>query len=274
VRRQTLPGTILAGSVTGALLVVIVAPVVVLLLGSVLDTRLMGVSSEQWVKGSGGLVTFKWFAYVLRLYTPMILFSLRLAILSVVLCLAVGVPGGYVLAQKPFRGSGLLEEAVLLPLSIPGITVSIALIEGYAVLRGRWWLVLSGHLVYTIPFMVRSVTSAVRTFDIGTLEKAAQTLGAGPFDRLRLVVLPSVRHAALIGSLLVFAISWGEFNVSYLLNTPLNQTYPAALYATFTFNSFQVSAAAATIFLAGVVPALLALQKLGGSETVEVEQGA
>ena len=52
MRKGTLPGTILASSVTGALLVVIVAPVLVLLLGSVVDTRLMGVSSEQWVKGS------------------------------------------------------------------------------------------------------------------------------------------------------------------------------------------------------------------------------
>src|ERR1700694_19755 len=132
VRKGTLPGTILASSVTGALLVVIVAPVLVLLLGSVVDTRLRGVSSEQWGKGSGGMITFKWFSYVLGLYAPMIFFSLRLAILSVALCLAIGVPGGYVLAQKPFRGSQLLEEAVLLPLSIPGITVSIALIEGYA----------------------------------------------------------------------------------------------------------------------------------------------
>jgi len=273
LRSRTLPGTILAGTVTAALLAAIVAPVLVLVVGSVLDTRLMGVSSEQWVPGSGGAVTLKWFAYVLRLYAPMLLFSLRLAVLSVAVCLAIGVPGAYVLAERPFRGSALLEEAVLIPLSIPGITVSIALIEGFALWRGRWWLVLWGHLVYTIPFMVKSVTAALRGSDVATLERAAQTLGARTFDRLRLVVLPSVRHAALVGSLLVFAISWGEFNVSYLLNTPLNQTYPAALYATFTFNSFQVSAAAGTIFLAGVLPALLVLQWVGGAETVDVEQG-
>jgi putative spermidine/putrescine transport system permease protein len=273
MRKETLPGTILAGSVTAVLLLVIVAPVVVLLLGSVLDTRLLGASSEQWVRGSGGAATLKWFGYVLDLYAPMLLFSARLAVLSVVVCLLIGVPGAYVLAERPFPGSQLLEEAVLIPLSIPGITVSIALIEGFAAWRGRWWLVLCGHLVYTIPFMVKAVTAALRGSDIQTLEKAAQTLGARTFDRLRLVVLPSVRHAALVGSLLVFAISWGEFNVSYLLNTPLNQTYPAALYATFTFNSFQVSAAAGTIFLAGVLPALLVLQWVGGAETVEVEQG-
>ena len=68
----------------------------------------------------------------------------------------------------------------------------------------------------------------------------------------------------IAGSLMVFAVSWGEFNVSYLLNTPLHQTYPAALYATYTSNSFQVAGAATTIFLGGIVPALLAIQLLDG----------
>ena len=41
----------------------------------------------------------------------------------------------------------------------------------------------------------------------------------------------------------MFAISLGEFNASFLLNTPINQTYPAALYDTYNLDSFQVSTA-------------------------------
>lgn len=260
--------------VTLALLAFIVTPVLVVVAGSFLDTSWMGMSSEQWVGSSDSIVSFQRFVYVYETYGPMIFFSLRLALLSVLICLAVGIPGGYVLATRRIPGARLLEDVISIPLAIPGITLSIALIQAYAVIRGSWWLVLCGHLLYTLPFMIRVVTSTLRSYDVQALEMAAQTLGAGFLQRFFLVVVPGLRHAAMVGSLLVFAISWGEFNVSFLLNTPLHQTYPAALYATFTFNSFQISSAATTIFLAGILPILLALHALGGIDSVRMEQGA
>lgn len=261
-------------AVTIALLIFIMMPILVVLAGSFLNTAWMGMSSEQWVASSDSIVSFRWFTYVYELYQPMIAFSLKLAFFSVAICLAVGVPAGYVLATGALPGSRLIEEIVFIPLSIPGITLSIALIQAYAIVRGNWWFVLCGHLLYTLPFMVRVITSTLRSYDVMALEMAAQSLGAGFLQRFFLVVLPGLRHAAVVGSLLVFAISWGEFNVSFLLNTPIHQTYPAALYATFTFNSFQVSAAATTIFLAGILPVLIALQALGGLELGRLEQGA
>lgn len=252
----------------------ILLPVVVVVAGSFLDTSFLGLSSEQWVEGERSLVTLKWFRYVLDLYGGTMVFSLRLAALSVLVCALVAVPGGYVLACRPFRGSRVIEELVLLPLSLPGIAMSLALIQAYTAVRGRWELVLGGHLLYTIPFMVRTVTNTLRSFNIAQQEAAARSLGAGFWQRFFFVVLPGLRHSVVLGSLLVFAVSWGEFNVSYLLNTPLNQTYPAALFATYTSNSFQVSSAATTLFLGVMIPALIAIQWLGGRDLVNVEQGA
>jgi len=91
---------------------------------------------------------------------------------------------------------------------------------------------------------------------------------------MRWVVLPNLRHAILVGSLLVFAISLGEFNASFLLNTPTNQTYPAALYDTYNLDSFQVSSAATTIFMVMLLPALILLQYIGGREVGEAGQAA
>ncbi len=121
---------------------------------------------------------------------------------------------------------------------------------------------------------MRVVTNALRSFDLEKLEGVAQSLGANRWQRSLFVILPNLRHSIIVGSLLVFAISWGEFNVSFLLNTPLHQTYPAALYATYTANSFAVSSAATTIFLAVIIPVLLALQWIGGREFNRLEQAA
>ena len=260
--------------VTVALAVALILPVVVVAAGSVLNTSFLGLSSETWAPASASLFTARWFRYVIDLYGTSMVFSVKLALLSVATCLVVGVPGGAVLATRQFRGSRVLEELILLPLSMPGIVMSVGLIQAYAIVRGRWWFVWLGHLAYTIPFMVRTVTNTLRSFDLRTLEEAARSLGAGPWRRAWLVILPSLRHAMIVGSLLVFAVSWGEFNVSYLLNTPLHQTFPAALYATYTSNSFQVSSAATVLFLAIVAPALVAIQWIGGRDLVAVDQGA
>ena len=168
------------------------------------------------------------------------LFSMELALVSVILCLVVAVPAGYALVQHPFKGSRLIEELLLLPLSLPGIAMSIALIAAYNTARGQW-LVLGGHFLYTMPFMVRVVTGTLRSFDVTLLEAAAQTLGAGFWQRMWHVILPHLRHSLVLGSLLVFAVSWGEFNVSYLLNAGHPQTFPAAVFNTYANESFQRS---------------------------------
>lgn len=221
-----------------------------------------------------GWFTTLWFQYVFVVYGKTMLFSLQLGLLCIVVAILVGVPGGYALVRYRFPGRHLLEELVLVPLSLPGIAVAVALLETYAIIRAEWYLILIGHLLYTVPYMIQSVTNTLRSFDFRDLEMAAASLGAGWWHRMRYVLLPNLRHAVVVASLLVFAISLGEFNVSFLLNTPINQTYPAALYDTFTNDSFQVSCAATVIFMAVVIPVLMILQFIGGRELREAGQAA
>jgi putative spermidine/putrescine transport system permease protein len=259
---------------SGLLLLVMLAPFLVIAVGSVLNSSFLGVSTEQWSGASEGFFSFHWFGYVWGLYGEALLFSVKLACLSVVLCLVIGVPAGFALSCRRFAGSRVLETLVLLPVSLPGIAMSLALIQTYAVVRGAWWLILCGHLLYTLPFMVRQIMSLLSVMDMPVLEASSRSMGASFLQFFALVVLPNLRHAMLSGSLMVFSISFGEFNVSYMLNTPTHQTYPAALYATYTSNSFQVAGAATVIFLAVLLPLLMVIQWLGGRAGNNVEQGA
>jgi putative spermidine/putrescine transport system permease protein len=257
---------------TGLLMAFVLAPLVVAVLGSFLDVHRLGLSTDLW-SGGGALVDFSAFAYLAAHYLDWLAFSLVLAAASVFISLVAAVPGAWVLARRSFPGSTILEDLVLLPLSLPGIALSMALLSAWGELRGPW-LVLGGHVVYTIPFMIRVVLSSLRSEDFERLEQAAASLGAGFFQRLRLVVLPGLRHAITVGALLVFAVSFGEFNVSFLLNRGHPQTFPAVLYDTYTNQSIQVSSAATTIFLAVVVPVSLLIQRLGGARALDGGQAA
>ncbi len=268
------PGFIGLYLLTSVLLVAVLSPFVVVALGSFLNTSFLGMTSESWLPASHTLVDFHGFGYVWGLYHESLFFSLKLAVLASLLALLLGVPGGYALAERSFPGAGVLESVVMLPLSLPGVALSIGLIQAFAIIRGRWWLILAGHLLYTLPFMARLVINTLRGANLPEIEACARTLGASFPQRFWLVVVPSLRHTMVIGSLIVFAVSWGEFNVSYLLNTPIHQTYPAALFGTYTSNSFQIASAATVLFLAVLVPVFFIIQWLGAGRTQTAEQGA
>ena len=205
------------------------------------------------------------FRSVPELWGRALVCSARMAGVVVPLALAIGAPAAWAFRRRPFPGSRLLEAAALVPLGVPGVALAFSLLRTAGDGTPRFWLLAAGHLAYTIPLVIRTVGNAVETFD-PRLEAAARSLGAGPFQVALRVTLPLLVPALVLSALLVFAVSWGELNVSFLLATPLLQTFPAALYRTYTTSSFPVAAAATVVFLLPVVPALIAIQALGGEE--------
>ena len=125
-------------------------------------------------------------------------------------------------------------------------------------------------MLFRSPYVVRVTASAGRTSSLGPALEAARTLGAGRTQRARLVLLPSLRRAVQTSALLALAVSFGEFNVTFLLATPSYGTFPTALYLTYTTNSFPVAAAATTLFLAGLAPLIVGALLFGKAP----EQGA
>jgi putative spermidine/putrescine transport system permease protein len=247
-------------ALTALLAAVLLLPVLVTAWGAFSSSGWYGQRSE----GAAGTDTLGLFRYVLAIWGGALARSLALVLVVVPAGLALGAPAAYAFRRLPFPGSRLLEAMALLPLSIPGIALAIGLLLAGGGLP-RLPLLAAGHLAYTVPLVLKTVANSLDQLD-PQLEAAARTLGAGAWMRTRRVVLPLLAPALVVSSLLVFAVSWGEFNVSFLLATPLVQTYPAALYSTFTNNSFPVAAAATVVFLLPVVPATVAIQALGGEE--------
>ncbi|HEY6323684.1 MAG TPA: ABC transporter permease subunit [Thermoanaerobaculia bacterium] len=245
---------------TGLVAAVLCAPVAITIAGAFARSEWYGRRSEGApVQGAAAL-----FSYVIEIWGRNLLRSAEIVAVVVPCALLLGVPAAYAFRRRPFPGSRGLEAAAVAPLAIPGIALAVSLIQTAGGLP-RFALLAAGHLVYTVPLVIRTVGNALEGYD-PHLEAAARTLGAGPFAILRRLVLPLLGPALVLSALLVFAVSWGEFNVSFLLATPLVQTYPAALYLTYTTNSFPVAAAATLVFLLPVVPAVAAIQGLGGEE--------
>jgi putative spermidine/putrescine transport system permease protein len=254
-------GSRLAVLSTLAIALALVAPIAVAVWGAFSESPWYGERSEGVGGGSGEL-----FRYVLDLWSGALRRSLLVVALVVPLALLIGAPAAYAFRRLPFRGARFLEAAALVPLAVPGIALAVGLLVA-ASGAPRFALLILGHLAYTVPLVVETVAAALDGVD-PALEDAARTLGAGRLETVARVVLPLVLPALALAALLAFTVSWGEFNVSFLLATPLLQTFPSALYLTYTTNSFPVAAAATVIFLAPVLPALAAIQLLGGRRSL------
>jgi putative spermidine/putrescine transport system permease protein len=260
---------VLAGALFAVVLALfLLAPLALVVSSAFSPSQSLGVSSEQWMAGAGAARAFH---YVLSVYGHHLTTSLHVALLAGMVAVALGAPAGYSLAVAGDRRLTRACETVLtLPLAVPGLATALALMTAYPGRGGELGLLVVGHVLYTLPYAVRTIAEAVRAQQLGRVLEAARTLGAARTERARLVLWPALRRSLGAASLIALAISWGEFNVTFLLATPSSGTFPTALYLTFTTNSLPVAAAATTLMLGGLLPLVLLALKIGAAP----EQGA
>ncbi len=226
---------------------------------------LAGVTVNFFQGVQSGL-TIRWVLEVWELYAETIYLSLLIAIACLACTLVLGVPAAYVLAKKPGRMTRMIEEFLVLPLAIPGLAIALALIISYGQFRGfriSWTFILVGHVLYTLPFMIRSVLAVLASADFRTLEESAASLGANFWQRFFGIVIPNCRSGILAGSLMVVTLSVGEFNLTWMLHTPLTKTLPVGLADSYASMRLEIGSAYTIVFLIMIIPLLIGLQLYG-----------
>ena len=228
----------------------------------VLMSMTAGVTLNYMTGVSGGLTT-QWVEKVLTDYRGPIVLSLQLAIACLLCTLLLGIPAAYVLAKRQNAFTRAIEELLVMPVAVPGIATALALIVTYGGLGGfrtSWLFILVGHVLFTLPFMVRSVLAVMSSIDLKTLEEGARSLGANFTQRFFGIILPNCRSGIIAGSLMVVTLSLGEFNMTLLLHTPLTQTLPVGLADTYASLRLEVGSAYTLVFFVIIVPLLIAMQ--------------
>lgn len=142
--------------------------------------------------------------------------SLEVAVVTGIIVTAVGTPAAALLSRSRFRGSGALTALVLAPAALPGLVIGVSLLNLFGDLRMTLSLftVTVGQIVYCIPFFYLIVNARLRNFD-RQLEEAAMDLGAGPLQRFRRVIAPLTAPAIFGAALVVLALSWDEFQITF-----------------------------------------------------------
>jgi putative spermidine/putrescine transport system permease protein len=226
--------------------------------------------TENFFVGMKSGLTLRWIGVVWELYAPTILRSMYIALATLVVTLFIGVPTAYVLAKRPGLMTRLIEEFLVLPVAIPGLAIALALIltyGGFREFRTSWVFILVGHVLYTLPFMVRSVLAVLSSFDYRVLEESAASLGAGFWRRFFGIIVPNARSGIIAGALTVVTLSIGEFNLTWMLHTPETMTLPVGLADSYASMRLEIGSAYTLVFFIMITPLLIALQRYGVQRT-------
>jgi thiamine transport system permease protein len=153
---------------------------------------------------------------------------------TVLLTMLIGLPAAWGLAK---RGSTwiarVIDPLLMLPIGTSAVTLGlgfiVALDQPPLDLRASPLLVPLAHSLVALPFVVRSLTPALKSIR-PEIRQAAAVLGANPSQILRNVDLPLVGKAVLVAASFAFSISLGEFGATALIARPEFPTIPTMIF--------------------------------------------
>jgi len=180
-------------------------------------------------------------------FLPSLGVTLYIAIASTAISMTLAVACGLLL-RRSFAGKRLMTFLFTFNLPIPHIVGAMGILlvfsqsgflarlaHGAGLIERPMDFPVLVHDPWAIGIILEYVWKAVPFIGIVVLavlqsigddfEAVARTLGAGPWQRFRYVVLPLIMPATLSVSVLVLAFTFGEYLIPYLLG----QTYPETL---------------------------------------------
>ena len=164
------------------------------------------------------------------LLSPIIL-TLALALCVTVILVIVSTPIAWWLAHGRWAGRELVGTLVTLPLVLPPTVLGFYLLLTLGPSGPGGWLaglwgartlafsfagLVIGGAIASLPFMVQPLRNAFAAIETEVLE-VADTLGASRAQRFFRIALPLARPGYLVGAIMAFAHTMGEFGVVLMI---------------------------------------------------------
>lgn len=208
--------------------------------------------------------------------TTAMLISLIYAMITVVISLGIGLPAAWALARDADSPiNRVLDPILMLPLGTSSVTLGLGFIVALnhppLDLRTSPALIPIAHALVAFPFVVRSLTPALRSIQ-PRLRQAAAVLGASPLEIVRRVDLPLVGRAVLVAATFAFTISLGEFGATALVARPEYPTLPIMIYRYISQPgalNYGQALAMSTILMIVAAGGMLAIEKFRIAEVGE-----
>ncbi|MFZ7128782.1 spermidine/putrescine ABC transporter permease PotC [Avibacterium avium] len=131
-----------------------------------------------------------------------------------------------------FRGKQAVSGMLFIVMMSPDIVMAVSLLALFMIvgISLGFWSLLLAHITFCLPYVVVSVFSRLKGFDIKMLE-AAKDLGASEVTILRKIILPLALPAIVSGWLLSFTISLDDVVVSSFVSGVSYEILPLKIFS-------------------------------------------
>jgi spermidine/putrescine transport system permease protein len=194
--------------------------------------------------------------------------SIMLALANMVIATVLGTMAALAFARYEFRGKTLMQILLFPPITIPWLIIGTSMLVLFfwiGVGRGLHAMLL-GHVALSLPYVIVVVGARLRGTN-ASLEEAAATLGATPWQTFWRVSAPILAPGVVAAALFAFAVSFDQFVISYFLATPGFSTLPVEIYSAIRKGfTPEINAISTIIILVsmGIMLVIARLYRFGG----------
>jgi spermidine/putrescine transport system permease protein len=162
----------------------------------------------------------------------------------------LGFLGALAFARFKWRGRGIYQKFLLLPIFFPQLVLALAqlLLCNYFKINTSWIVAGVSHMIWMLPIVTMVIAIQIYGYEI-TMEEAAYDLGASTWQVYKEVTLPVLMLGLVSGALFAFLLSWSNFELSLFLQGT-DQMLPVYVYGKMT-GGFSPTAPAlsATVYI-------------------------
>jgi len=156
--------------------------------------------------------------------------SLWIGTLTAIICTVLGIMAALALVRYDFPGKNWVNSLIVGPVLVPETVLGVGLLlaNRWAGAKPNFLLLLSGHVLLSLPYVVLVVQARL----IGVkrvFEEAAMSLGANRIETFREITLPLIMPAVFAGLLLAFTISFDNVTASVFWRPPGVETMPTQI---------------------------------------------
>lgn len=223
------------------------APIAVLIIYSFNDNRI----AQVWTEFST-----KWYlkAFTNEDIQRAIVNSLKVAAVATIVATLFATMAALVLSNRRFRGHGLSNAIISLPLLVPEIATAVATLSFFAAIEFPLGLtsIILAHIVFCIPFAFMPIRARLAGMD-QTLQEAGRDLYANDWQVFRYVTFPLLKPGILAGGILSFIISIDDFIISLMVAGAGATTLPLYIYSMIRLGvSPEINAVSTVLFCISV----------------------
>ncbi|BAX52885.1 Inner membrane ABC transporter permease protein YdcV [Photobacterium damselae subsp. piscicida] len=178
--------------------------------------------------------TFKWYEQLVTNDSLMQAagHSITIAVFSATAAALIGSLTAVALFRYQFKGKKFVTSMLFIVMMSPDIVMAISLLALFLLMGAElgFLTLLLSHITFCLPFVVVTIYSRLKGFDVKMLE-AARDLGASEWVILKQIILPLAKPAVAAGWLLSFTLSLDDVIISSFTTGPTYEILPLKIYS-------------------------------------------